>query len=135
MSNRNSSIQDVARNVFHYSSLRSGQEEAIQTILSGRDTLAVMPTGHGKSAIYQIPALLLDGPTIVVSPLIALQKDQAESLNRRHAGGAGAVNSLMPAGAQEEVLAAASEQETEFVFLSPEQLANPERLEAVKAMR
>lgn len=129
------SFHDIARRVFHYDSLRPGQEQAISALLSGRDTLAVMPTGHGKSAIYQIAALLLDGPTIVVSPLIALQKDQSEFLNRRSAGGAATVNSHMPPSSQEEALDAASEGETEFLFLSPEQLANPERLQEVAAAK
>ena len=88
-------------------------------MLESNDTLAVMPTGSGKSAIYQIPALLLDGPTVVVSPLIALQKDQSEHLKVKDAGGAAVVNSLAPPRAQEEALAEAAEGKTEFLFLAP----------------
>jgi len=94
-----------------------------------------MPTGSGKSAIYQIAALLMDGPTVVVSPLIALQKDQAESLEQHRAGGAAVVNSLISEKAQEQALAHAEQGETEFLFLSPEQFANAARLEAVKAAK
>ena len=121
--------------MFHYESLRPGQEEAIETVLNGQDTLVVMPTGSGKSAIYQIPALLLDGPTVVVSPLIALQKDQSEFLQDHRTGGAAVVNSLISESAQEEALSDAEEGNTEFLFMAPEQFANSERLEAVKAAR
>ena len=70
----------IARERFGYEQLRSGQREAIESVLAGRDTVVVMPTGAGKSAIYQIPAVALAGPTVVISPLMALQKDQAETL-------------------------------------------------------
>jgi ATP-dependent DNA helicase RecQ len=103
------------------------------TVLDGHDTLVVMPTGSGKSAIYQIPALLLDGPTVVVSPLIALQRDQSETLNHQNVGGAAVVNSLMPVRQQEKSLEDAERGEKEFLFMAPEQFSNPERLEAVKA--
>src|SRR5437867_10980475 len=61
-------------------SLRPGQEEVIRAVLAGRDTLAVMPTGSGKSLTYQLPALVMDGPTLVVSPLLALIEDQYNKL-------------------------------------------------------
>src|SRR4051794_10326575 len=70
----------VARETFGWESLRPGQDEAMNAVLGGRDALVVMPTGAGKSAIYQVPALLLDGPTVVVSPLLSLQRDQVASL-------------------------------------------------------
>jgi ATP-dependent DNA helicase RecQ len=126
-------IRETALKVFHYESLRPGQEEAIASVLSGKDTLIVMPTGSGKSAIYQIPAVLLDGPTVVVSPLIALQKDQSEGLREQNAGGATVVNSLLSAREQEQALSDATEGITEFLFMAPEQFSNPEHLAAVKA--
>src|SRR4029453_8386133 len=81
-------IDRVARDVFGFGELRPGQREAIESVLAGRDTLVVMSTGSGKSAIYQIAGLLTDGATVVVSPLIALQRDQVDDLAHRAAGGA-----------------------------------------------
>ena len=69
-------VEQVARTKLGFEQLRPGQEEAIAAMLAGHDTLAVMPTGSGKSAIYQIAAAIIPGVTVVVSPLIALQQDQ-----------------------------------------------------------
>ncbi len=87
-----------------------------------------MPTGAGKSAIYQIAALLIPGPTVVVSPLIALQRDQLEAIEAAELAGAAAVNSLVPASERREAFAGARRGETEFLFLSPEQLRRKEVL-------
>ncbi len=70
--------------------LRPGQEEVIQAVIDGHDALAVMPTGSGKSAIYQIAALQLPGATVVISPLIALQQDQLEAIEQQHIAAAAA---------------------------------------------
>src|SRR6184192_4000755 len=91
-------VRRTAKQVFGWDDLRPGQGEAIQHLLKGRDVLVVMPTGSGKSATYQIPAQLLDGPTIVISPLIALQRDQMLRLAGQNAGGAVVVNSAQRAG-------------------------------------
>jgi ATP-dependent DNA helicase RecQ len=133
VSRHTKTIRDKARKVFHYDELRPGQEEAMEAVLDGHDTLVVMPTGSGKSAIYQIPALLLGGPTVVVSPLIALQKDQSECLNHQKVGGAAVVNSLVSPKEQEKALTDAEQGAKEFLFMAPEQFSNPERLQAVKA--
>jgi ATP-dependent DNA helicase RecQ len=135
MKHARSTIDKVARTSFAYESLRPGQKEAIASVLDGHDTLVVMPTGFGKSAIYQIAALMLDGPTVVVSPLIALQKDQSQHIQEFEAGGVAVINSLVPQRAQEEALTEAKQGDTEFLFMAPEQFANSERLEAVKAAR
>ncbi len=104
--------------------------------MSGQDTLVVMPTGAGKSAIYQVPALLLDGPTVVVSPLISLQRDQvAGLLDRVGSGGAVQANSSQSDKAREAAFAALKAGEVEFFFLAPEQLAKPEVLDAVAAAK
>src|SRR5579875_211179 len=74
-------ILRVARENLGFESLRTGQEDAIRALLNGQDTLVVMPTGSGKSAIYQIAGLMMDGAVLVISPLIALQKDQVDTIN------------------------------------------------------
>ncbi|MGH3377359.1 MAG: RecQ family ATP-dependent DNA helicase, partial [Actinoallomurus sp.] len=119
-------IRRTAKQVFGWDDLRPGQDEAIQHLLRGHDVLVVMPTGSGKSATYQIPAQLLDGPTIVISPLIALQRDQMLRLAGQNAGGAVVVNSAQRAGGSEASLEQVRAGQAEYVFLSPEQLAKPD---------
>jgi ATP-dependent DNA helicase RecQ len=121
-------IERVAREAFGFEALRPGQREAIEAVLAGRDTIAVMSTGSGKSAIYQIAGLLSPGATVVVSPLIALQRDQVEDLAERAAGGAAQLNSQISTSERERALAELAEDALEFLFLAPEQLANPEVL-------
>src|SRR3954467_10371159 len=128
-------IRRVAREVFDWRTLRPGQTEAMEYLLAGHDVLVVMPTGSGKSAVYQIPAQLLPGPTIVISPLIALQRDQMLSLAERDAGGAVVINSAQSAGASEASLERIRAGAAEYVFLSPEQLAKPEIVRLLAAAR
>src|ERR687895_209037 len=128
-------IERVAREAFGFDGLRPGQREAIEAVLAGRDTLVVMSTGSGKSAIYQIAALLVPGATVVVSPLIALQREQVDDLRERAAGGAAQLNSTVPAAEREAALAELAEDALEFVFLAPEQLAKPEVLDELAVAR
>jgi RecQ family ATP-dependent DNA helicase len=128
-------LRAVARDAFGWKDLRPGQKEAMEHLLAGRDVLVVMPTGSGKSAVYQIPALLLDGPTVVVSPLIALQRDQVAGLAEADAGGAVAVNSAQSDGASDASFDQIRAGTAEFVFLSPEQLAKPEVIDRLRAAR
>ncbi|MBX6356592.1 MAG: ATP-dependent DNA helicase RecQ [Micromonosporaceae bacterium] len=104
---------------------------ALRAVLDGRDVLGVLPTGYGKSAIYQLPALLLDRTTLVISPLLALQRDQIEALTR--AGTAAAqLTGEQSAGQRDEVLAAARRGEVRLLYVTPEQLADPSRLAGVR---
>src|SRR5918998_1663333 len=122
-------IDRVAREAFGFEGLRAGQREAIESVLAGRDTVVVMSTGSGKSAIYQIAGLLIPGATVVVSPLIALQREQVDDLRERAAGGAAQLNSTVRAAERDAALAELAEDALEFVFLAPEQLAKPEVLD------
>ena len=128
-------IDRAARETFGFEELRPGQREAIESVLAGRDTLVVMSTGSGKSAIYQIAGLLIEGATVVVSPLIALQRDQVEDLGERAAGGAAQLNSTLPAAERERALAELAEDALEFLLLAPEQLANDDVLGQLAAAR
>lgn len=128
---------EVARTVFGWPSLRPGQAEAIETVVGGEDLLAVMATGYGKSAIYQISAHLLDGPAVVVSPLIALQADQVRHLTERTHDDdeAVAVNSAQSASANRAAWDSVASGQAEFVFLAPEQLAKEDVLERLEEVR
>jgi ATP-dependent DNA helicase RecQ len=126
-------IDRAAADVLGLDELRPGQRPAIEAVLGDRDTLAVMPTGWGKSAIYQVAAVLLDGPTVVVSPLIALQRDQVESLADQDIARAAEVNSTISAAGRREIFEGLRAGDLELVLLAPEQLANEETLADVKA--
>ena len=132
-----SKLQDRVRQTAHaklgYERLRPGQEEAITAVLRGCDTLAVMPTGSGKSAIYQIAGALIPGVTVVVSPLIALQRDQVEAIAGMDVGGAALINSALPVAERVEALDEFTDGEAEFLFLAPEQFANEETFARVQA--
>jgi ATP-dependent DNA helicase RecQ len=125
-------VRKAAVEAFDFSRLRPGQEEALLALMKGRDTLAVMPTGSGKSAIYQLAGQLLDGCTVVVSPLIALQKDQVDGIGA-HLGQARPINSSMGAAARRKALDELRSGELEYAFVAPEQLVNDETFAAVQA--
>ena len=126
-------IEELARERLGFERLRPGQLRAVEALAGGRDVLAVLPTGGGKSAIYELAGMLRAGPTVVVSPLIALQDDQLAHLQ---AAGLPAIvlNSQQSAGARAAALLASCDPGT-FVFLSPEQLANPETRQALQRAR
>ena len=109
------------RGTFGLSDYRPGQQDVVNSIIKGRDTVAVMPTGAGKSLCYQLPALHLPGTTIVVSPLISLMKDQADKLTELGVS-ARAVNSTLPATELERVIEEIAAAEIDFVFATPERL-------------
>ena len=107
------------RAAFGYDQFRAGQEKAIESVLAGRDTLVVLPTGGGKSVCYQIPALILPGLTVVVSPLISLMKDQVDALEARNLPAA-FINSTLTSGQVSDRLARASRGEIRLLYLAPE---------------
>jgi ATP-dependent DNA helicase RecQ len=125
-------VRTLLRDTFGLSRLRPGQSAVIERILAGQPTLAVMPTGAGKSLCYQLPALMLEGRTVVVSPLIALMKDQCESL-RELGIAAVQVNSAIE---NEEVRAAeqaVADGSAKIIMTTPERLAEPEFIEMLRA--
>ena len=125
-------IRSVAQKKFGYTELRRGQEEAIRALLLKQDTLVVMPTGAGKSAIYQIAGLMMDGPVLVISPLIALQKDQVDSIQSQDTPAeAVLINSTQKASELRENLEQIQKGRYKFIFLAPEQLRKEETIEAL----
>jgi ATP-dependent DNA helicase RecQ len=126
-------LSRIAEETFGWRQLRPEQLAAMEPLIDGHDVLAVLPTGAGKSAIYQVPALLRDGPTVVVSPLIALQRDQREGLAGTDAPDAVVVNSAQRAAQTRRAWEKLRDGTAEYVFLSPEQLANDEIVDALRA--
>jgi ATP-dependent DNA helicase RecQ len=116
--------RNLLKQVYGYDTFRKGQEAIISGILEGRDTLAILPTGGGKSVCYQIPALLMDGTTLVVSPLISLMKDQVDALNRLGVKAA-YLNSSMSAVEYREVMRQAFMGEYKLLYVAPERLDAP----------
>jgi ATP-dependent DNA helicase RecQ len=115
--------------------LRPGQREAIEAASAGRDVLAVLPTGWGKSAIYQVAALLVPGPTVVVSPLLALQRDQVAGLDATTDAGAVTISSAVTEAQRRRALDDLRAGTVEFAFLAPEQLASDEVVDALRPAR
>jgi ATP-dependent DNA helicase RecQ len=125
MAQREEEIRGIGREVFGWGELHSGIAEAAAAVSSGRDVLAVMPTGYGKSGVYELAGVALGGVTVIVSPLIALQADQLAHLEEAGLA-AVALNSTQGARATRRNWQAIDEKRPVFVLLSPEQLADDE---------
>ena len=117
--------------LFGFREFRPGQEAILEAVFSGEDALVVMPTGGGKSLCYQLPALILPGLSLVISPLIALMKDQVDSLRVMDLP-AISIHSLMGIGEQEETLKRIASGDYKIVYVSPERLRNGSFLSAIK---
>ena len=115
------SPEEVLKALFGYDSFRAGQKEVIDSILAGRDAFAVMPTGAGKSVCYQVPAMLLSGITIVISPLISLMQDQVKSLNEAGVSAA-FINSSLSEHAYFETVRKARQGVYKIIYVAPERL-------------
>jgi len=117
------SAAPLLRQVFGFDGFRPGQEEIVDAVASGRDVLAIMPTGGGKSLCYQLPALMRDGLTVVISPLIALMRDQVRALTE-----AGVAAAALTSGNSEdenaEVIRALNARELRLLYIAPERLAS-----------
>jgi ATP-dependent DNA helicase RecQ len=116
---------DVLRQRFGYASFRAGQDLLVEQLLQGRDCLGVMPTGAGKSLCYQVPALVLEGLTVVISPLISLMKDQVDAL-RSNGVEADCLNSSLAPAERSAVLRRVAEGRCRILYVAPERLGTPE---------
>ncbi|MEU1040974.1 RecQ family ATP-dependent DNA helicase [Streptomyces sp. NPDC005907] len=129
-------LRKTASEVFGWDTLLPEQLTAMEWVMEGRDAFVVMPTGAGKSAVYQVPSVLLDGPVVVVSPLLALQRDQIAGLpDGERAPGAVAVNSDLGVAQTEAAWESVVRGEARLLYLSPEQLAREDVLERLAGTR
>ncbi|RAO11911.1 DNA helicase [Micromonospora noduli] len=137
LSTHSMTLRHAARSLFGWKALRPNQLAAMRAVMKRRDALVVLPTGAGKSAIYQIPASLIPGPTVVISPLLALQQDQIASLNERQRPELRAVriSSNESPTQQAEAITEIREGRAEFLFITPEQLSNPDRMAEVAELK
>src|SRR5437763_7891611 len=121
---------------FGFTAFRPGQEQAVRAALSGRDALVVMPTGSGKSLCYQLPALMRDDLTVVVSPLVALMQDQVDALRARGAGERVALVNAQQAGeVNRDTIARAAAGELRLLYVAPERFGAPGFLERMADVR
>src|SRR3954464_13579229 len=121
---------------FGFAGFRSGQREACEAALADRDVMVVMPTGSGKSLCYQLPALLRDDLTVVVSPLVALMQDQVEALAARGLGDQVAlVNAQQDGAANARAIGAAARGELKLLYVAPERFAAPGFLERMREVQ
>src|SRR5262245_43453190 len=125
---------DVLRTTFGFPAFRDGQQAVVERLLAGRSVLAIFPTGGGKSLCYQLPALLLDGLTLVVSPLIALMKDQLDFLTARNVAAA-RLDSSLTADEARDVLRRLHRGQLKLLYISPERLANERFLQTLRTLR
>ncbi|MEN4054219.1 RecQ family ATP-dependent DNA helicase, partial [Sulfurimonas sp. NWX79] len=123
----------VLKDIFGHNSFRELQEEGVNAILEGRDLLMILPTGGGKSLVYQLPTMMMDGITIVISPLIALMQDQVAALKAQN------IEAAMISSAQsfeeiDDTLTQAFNNSLKFLYLSPERLSSGNTIEMLRQL-
>jgi len=123
--------RETLARVFKYPAFRPGQSAAVLSLLKGRDTIVILPTGGGKSLCYQVPAVMLPGLTIVVSPLISLMRDQVRALERKGVAAA-FVNSAISQGESSEVLSLAQRGKLKMLYLAPERFESGDIAERLR---
>src|SRR5882672_2336514 len=119
---------------FGFRDFRAGQLEVIEAVLAGKDAVVVMPTGSGKSLCYQLPAMMLEGATLVVSPLIALMKDQVDALHARQLP-ATFINSSIDPGEQRARLDGLRRGDFKLIYIAPERFRSSRFVEALQSVR
>ena len=127
-------LRELLKIHYGFSNFRNGQEEAIDSILHGKDTVVVMPTGGGKSLIFQLPSLVLDGVTIVISPLIALMKDQVDSLNKIGIP-ATFINSSLANDELEYRLSEIAQNAYRLIYIAPERFYNQQFVASLRGIK
>ena len=125
---------ELLKKYYGYQSFRKGQEVIIENILSGKDVLAIMPTGGGKSLCYQIPAMMMEGTVIVISPLISLMKDQVDTLQQLGIPAA-FINSSLPWGKLNEIVFEAIHNRYKLLYVAPERLESGDFIELLKNIK
>lgn len=126
-------MNDALRDIFGFGELRAGQAEVVASLMEGRSALSIFPTGGGKSLCYQLPAVLLDGTALVVSPLLALMKDQVDGLVAKGVAAA-RLDSTLSAEHYAETLALLKDGQLKLLYVSPEKLANAEFQKSLKGL-
>ncbi len=127
-------VQEALKTYFGFSSLRPGQDAVVRAVMAGQDALAIMPTGGGKSLCYQLPALCRAGVVVVVSPLIALMKDQVDALQARGIPAA-AINSSLGAEEYRQVMGAFRQGELKIVYVAPERFGQEGFMRSLRRMQ
>jgi len=122
----------ILNTVFDYPSFRSRQEEIIGNVLAGRNTLAILPTRAGKSLCFQIPALIFDGLTVVVSPLIALMKDQMDGLKKKGVLDVAYINSMLDQSTKERIYGLLKESKLKMLYVAPETFVDNKLMSILK---
>src|SRR5438034_8723481 len=128
----NASLHEALYKHFEYTEFRPGQREVLDCLLDGKDVLGVFPTGAGKSLTYQLAALMLPGTAIVVSPLIALMRDQVIDLQNRRIEGVAAINSTLTDQEVDDQLDDMSDGEEKLLYVTPERCSDPQFLEHLR---
>ena len=129
--------QEALKTFFGFDEFKGEQEHAIQSVLDGRDTFVIMPTGGGKSMCYQLPALMMDGVALVISPLIALMKNQVDAIRGHHEDRRVAhfLNSSLSKSDAEQVKRDVAEGWTKLLYVAPESLTKAENIAFLRSVR
>ncbi len=136
MSTNSSNAKDpltILNTVFNHSSFRSQQKEIIDNVLSQKNTLAILPTGAGKSICFQIPALIFDGLTVVVSPLIALMKDQVDNLKKKGVLDVAYINSMLDQSTKERIYEQLKKSKLKMLYVAPETFVDNRLMSILKS--
>ena len=133
----NVNLTEKLKHYFGFDSFKGDQEAIIRTLMSGENVFVLMPTGGGKSLCYQLPSLLMEGTAIVVSPLIALMKNQVDAVNgiSEDGGLAHYLNSSLNKSAIQQVMDDVRKGKTKLLYVAPESLNKPENLEFFKSFK